>query len=323
MRYFNHITLKTAIGTVLAITVARYFGLQFDLTAGVVAIISLQATKVESLKVAMERLVSCVAGLLLAYFIFSILGYTPWALGIFLLIFMPFCLKFELMQGFLVTTVLATHFMSLREANFELLRNEIGILLIGMITAIVLNLYMPNIQKDIKEGNKKIETLMRNIFLTMANELKTTSVAIDENEQFIKLKAALVQAMKLAVTEQNNNLLSNDMSNINYITMRRFQYRVMQRMRIHFFRVYTTSQYHEDIANFTLKVAENISKHIDCTFLLNELEAMKEKFKKEPLPKTREEFENRAVLFQFIEDLEEFLEIKVDFVKKYKNFNNR
>ena len=36
-----------------------------------------------------------------------------------------------------------------------------------------------------------------------------------------------------------------------------------------------------------------------------------------PLPQSRGEFENRAVLYQFFNDVEEFLEIKEEFLKRY------
>ena len=37
-----------------------------------------------------------------------------------------------------------------------------------------------------------------------------------------------------------------------------------------------------------------------------------------PLPQTRVEFESRAMLFQFLNDIEVFLEIKKDYMKKIK-----
>ena len=50
---------------------------------------------------------------------------------------------------------------------------------------------------------------------------------------------------------------------------------------------------------------------------LVDLEKVKETFKKMPLPQSRGEFENRAVLYQFFNDVEEFLEIKEEFLKRY------
>ena len=41
-----------------------------------------------------------------------------------------------------------------------------------------------------------------------------------------------------------------------------------------------------------------------------------------PLPKTREEFENRAQLLQFLNDMEDLLVIKRNFVLNYNLFKN-
>lgn len=40
------------------------------------------------------------------------------------------------------------------------------------------------------------------------------------------------------------------------------------------------------------------------------------------LPKTREEFENRAQLLQFLNDMEDLLTMKRNFVLNYNLFNN-
>ena len=47
---------------------------------------------------------------------------------------------------------------------------------------------------------------------------------------------------------------------------------------------------------------------------------MKFKFREEGLPKTRPEFETRALLFHILEDLEELLNVKVRFHVRYPDF---
>lgn len=49
---------------------------------------------------------------------------------------------------------------------------------------------------------------------------------------------------------------------------------------------------------------------------LVDLEKVKETFKKMPLPQSRGEFENRAVLYQFFNDIEEFFRNKRGIFKK-------
>ena len=50
-----------------------------------------------------------------------------------------------------------------------------------------------------------------------------------------------------------------------------------------------------------------------------DLEILRSEFKKMELPKTREEFESRAQLLQFLNDMEEFLLIKRNFFTTIKN----
>ena len=57
----------------------------------------------------------------------------------------------------------------------------------------------------------------------------------------------------------------------------------------------------------------------DCKLLLRDLDILRSEFKKMELPKTRDEFESRAQLLQFLNDMEEFLLIKRNFFTTMKN----
>ena len=141
MSYFDHRVIKTAFGTFLAIYLAQIMGISYGVTAGIVTIISIQTTKKESVKIAIERFIASLVGLFIAAMFFYFWGYTPFVFGLFILIFMPICLKFNLFQGFLVTVVLATHILTERNISLKILTNEILILVLGALIAIVLNLY--------------------------------------------------------------------------------------------------------------------------------------------------------------------------------------
>lgn len=86
MKYIDHKVIKTAIGTFISIYLAELLGIKFGVTAGVVTIISIQATKKESLKIALERFIASLIGLFIAVVFFEALGYTPFVFGIFILV---------------------------------------------------------------------------------------------------------------------------------------------------------------------------------------------------------------------------------------------
>ena len=62
------------------------------------------------------------------------------------------------------------------------------------------------------------------------------------------------------------------------------------------------------------RIAKEYHRDNDVHELLEGLERILEGMKKEEMPKSREEFEARAVLFYILKQLEEFLKLKNEFL---------
>ena len=204
MSYFDHRVIKTAFGTFLAIYLAQIMGISYGVTAGIVTIISIQTTKKESVKIAVERFIASLIGLFIAAIFFYFFGYTPFVFGLFILIFMPVCLRFNLFQGFLVTVVLATHILTEKNLSLKILSNEILILVLGALIAIILNLYMPDVTKKIKYTQENVDNLMKKILSYMSDELITGAIFIDEDKIFKELRKELDIGRDLAYKDYNN-----------------------------------------------------------------------------------------------------------------------
>lgn len=317
MKYLDHKVIKTALGTFISIYLAEILGIQFGATAGIVTIISIQATKKESLKVAFERFLASVIGLFIAITAFKIFGFSPFVFGIFILIFMPICLKFKLFQGFLCTVVLGTHILSLQKISFNIVINEIYILLLGIVVALLLNIYMPNTSRELKEKRKNIDTLMKTILNYFGDVLVTGSVFVDEELLFKELKKELDEGREIAYREYNNDLFDSSKRDIEFMEMKRSQYKVLLRMRNHFYRFYLSIEHAKIISEFIRKVSDAIGIEALYDGVLLELDRIRKQFKEMPLPRTRLEFESRAILYQFLNDTEEFLELRKEYNKKW------
>lgn len=318
IKYIDHKVIKTALGAFISVYLANLLGIQFGATAGIVTILSIQATKKESLKVALERFLASLIGLFIAITAFEIFGYSPFVFGIFVLIFMPICLRFKLIQGFLGTVVLGTHILSLQKISFDIVKNEVYILLLGVTVALILNMYMPNMSKKLKEKRKNIDILMKTLINYFGDVLVTGSVFVDEETLFKELKKELDEAREIAYQEYNNDLFDSSRKDIEFVQMKRNQYKVLMRMRNHFYRFYISSEHAHIVSNFARKVSDAIGVDKLYQEVLVELESVREVFKNMPLPQTRVEFESRAMFFQFLNDIEEFLELKKDYLKKWK-----
>lgn len=188
--------------------------------------------------------------------------------------------------------------------------NELGLMLVGVLVALILNSYMPKNEEKIKEDIDYISEKIKEIFMDMAYSLRTHSVSIKEQRLFDELENRIELAKKRANDNFNNYLFSDVRYYVHYIDMREVQFQMLKYMREHFSRISITVKQTELVANFTEEVASVIGKEVNVNILINRLNRLKKELSEQELPVTREEFENRAMLFQFINDLEIFIKTK-------------
>ena len=84
-------TVKSAIGATAAIMLAQYLGLHNFVSAGIIAILCIQATKRKSLEASWGRILSCLIAMVFSIVLFEAIGYYPLVIGIILLLFYPYC----------------------------------------------------------------------------------------------------------------------------------------------------------------------------------------------------------------------------------------
>jgi uncharacterized membrane protein YgaE (UPF0421/DUF939 family) len=315
-------TLKVVIGATLAIFIAYLFQLEFFITAGIIVILSIQNTKRESIEIAFKRLIATFIALLIAPILFNLFHFHLLSFGLFLALFIPLTIYFKLQDGITVNAVLVTHLLTAQNTSFNMIVNEIALMLIGVTTALVVNLYAPNFESRIKESIKEIETCMCEIYHLMVPSLKNQTVSTKEEQLFIKLDQELAIAKNRAYQYTNNQLLNKETFYLSYINMRKQQFAVLRRMREHFSKLTMSYEVTHIIADFTNQLAHNINIKNKADRLLILLNELRLNFKSMALPKTREEFENRALLYQFLNDIEHFLMIKIDFHKAV-NYNEK
>ncbi|WP_066495166.1 aromatic acid exporter family protein [Abyssisolibacter fermentans] len=315
MKFVGYRTLKTGLGASVAIIVAKQLGVGYAVSAGIITILSIQNTKKHSVKIALQRIGACILALLISSILFKIFGYTEIIFGIFLLIFIPSAVKFNLREGIVVNSVLVTHLLSQKSVDIFWLRNELILMLIGVGVALLLNIHMPSIEGDIKQDQIYIEEKMKEILICMAVALKKDQVSLQQDGLFNSLETRLYKARKRAYINLNNYFLLDDSYYVQYMEMRIKQYETMKRMKEHFQHFSITYEQTIMIAEFTEKVADSLYEDNTAMQLIYDLQLLREEFRKMSLPSSREEFENRAMLFQFLNDMEQFLKVKYDFKK--------
>ena len=316
MKYIYNLAFKMAISATIALIIGNILGLQYATVGAVIAILSIQDTRKKALIISYKRIVACSIGILLSVILYSLLGNRPLIFGLFLI---PLTSRLKVQEGMVPSVVLSTHFLVANNITIALIFNEILLMIIGIGVAAIANIFMPSLEDKFKDDKEWIEEHYRIIISKMSKSLITHTVDIDEQKIINEVEKRLYESKETAYKIVNNHFFKSSSYYTDYINMRINQFDTIKRMRLHFQRFNIPVEQMNVMADFTLCVAENISEMNDCKLLLRDLDILRSEFKKMELPKTREEFESRAQLLQFLNDMEEFLLIKRNFFTTMKN----
>ena len=319
MKYIYNLAFKMAISATIALIIGNILGLQYATVGAVIAILSIQDTRKKALIISYKRIVACSIGILISVILYSVLGNGALIFGLFLIILIPITSRLKTQEGMVPAVVLSTHFLVANHITIALIFNEILLMIIGIGVAAIANIFMPSLEDKFKYDKEWIEEHYRIIISKMSKSLITHTVDINEQKLINEVEKKLYESKETAYKIVNNNFFKSSSYYTDYINMRINQFDIIKRMRVHFQRFNIPVEQMNIMADFTLCVAENISEMNNCKSLLRDLDILRNEFKKMELPKTREEFESRAQLLQFLNDMEEFLLIKRNFFTTMKN----
>lgn len=163
-------SLKIALGAVLAIALASALGLQYPTTAGIITILSIQGTKLETLKTAGKRALAFLCALALAGLCYGLLGYSVWAFGVYLFLFVLLCLVMRWQEAIAMDSVLVSHFLS-QGAFFSLLGNEALLFCVGTGFGILVNLHLRSRREQFTLASDRVDQQIKGILGDMARWL--------------------------------------------------------------------------------------------------------------------------------------------------------
>ena len=305
-------TIKTVIASVLAILIATQLHLLYATAAGIIAILSVGNTKKTSLKSGLGRVLSLGLAIILSFICFTTLGFHPWAFGVFLLVFIPLSVRFNLADAIVVNSVLITHFLVEKSFSWQMILNETLLMTIGVGLALLLNLYMPDNEKQLKEDIKAIEEDFRTIIFAMTAHLNLEKMA-PLDDACLDLRAKLRAALNQAHIHQKNQWISEEDYYSDYFSMRLAQLRILRDMVNLLIEIDIDGLFVDELRKVLISTAENFAEENDGKLILWQIEAVYQNYRQKPLPQTRAEFENRALLFQFLQSFRSFVEIKAIF----------
>ncbi len=302
-------TLKTAIGTTISILLAKLLELDSFASAGILTILCIKVTRKKSLESSWERFVACVLGIAFSFVFFEGIGYYPITIGLLLIFFIPTLVAVKAKDGIVTSTVIILHIFSAGKVTIGLVLNELGLIIIGIGIALIVNLYMPSVDNQLKLYQQEIEDLFGNILNEMVHFLRTGE-SIWDGKEITATEELLKKAKRIAYRDVENSLLREESTYFTYFTMREKQFEILQRMLPTITSITLSVEQGKMVADFIEEVSRSIHPGNTASKFLDKLDTMRKTFREMPLPSTREEFESRAALFQFVKEMEEYLIIK-------------
>ncbi|HZG82699.1 MAG TPA: aromatic acid exporter family protein [Brevibacillus sp.] len=302
-------TIKTAIGTAISIFIAQQLGLMFYAAAGIITILCIQVTVKKSVRTAINRILATLLGIGIGFAGFWIFGFTPLALMFTILVFMPLAVRMRIQEGFVTCMVVMMHLYAEERMDLALIANEFALLVIGVGVALVVNLYMPSLEKELKAMQEKVERNFSKILKEFSFYLRNGESSW-EGHELIETPSLLAQAIKLASRDVENRLGRGDDTYTSYFVMREKQFELLERMMPIVSTLNSQVPQGLQMADFLDKLSDSVHPGNTAYRFLDELRLMHEEIKETPLPKTREEFETRASLFYLLREMENYLYIK-------------
>ena len=307
-------SIKISAAAILAIICAQALKLDFAVSAGIVAILSVQPTKKETLRTALARLLAFAVALVISIALFNLLGFTVPVFFLYLLLFILVCQWRKWISAMAMDSVLISHFLSFGKTGTAEIKNEVLLFALGVGFGILVNLILHKKTDYIEELKNQTDGQIKQALHRMALRIQNPDLADYDGSCFTSLNKSLFTAQKQAEENYNNQFTKKDTFDSRYLEMRENQTKILYEMYKAVRELHTVPATAQLLSDFLEKVSNEYHKNNDVKSLLEELTLIHDKMKSLPLPQTRIEFEDRANLFILMERLKEFLQIKRDFM---------
>lgn len=311
-------TIKTAIGTPLAISIAQALGLTNFLSAGILTLLCIQPSRKKSVLSAWHRFLACSIAILFSFAFFETLGYNTIVVGLAFALFIPVTVFLKISPGIATSSVIILNLYSLGQITFTFIAQEFLLIIVGVGTALLLNLYMPSLDNKLKKKQEELENnfqiILKEISLYICDNCK-----VWDGKEITSTEEILDTAESLVSLDRENHLLRSNHPYYDYFTMRRKQFDLLKQMLPLVSRLPKTDDLSNTIAAFFESLSMAVHPGNTAEVYLDKLKDLQKLFDREELPKTQEEFETRANLFRLLHEIEEYLIIKNRFKKSDVN----
>lgn len=318
-------TIRITLAALFSIIIANLIGLENSMSAGIIAILSILDTRLETVKTALARLLSTLLAFAIATIIFLVFGFSVYSFGVYLAIYIPLAYLGKVDAGIAPCSVLVTHFILEESVSWHWQLNGFLIMIIGLVLALLFSLWIPSFNKKLDQHVKAIEKQMSLVLFLLDKYLADGSRSLARIEdELADLCDKVLEFDDLAIIEYENKAFSKSVQNyyVKYAQMRKQQYEILERISELLPKVLPNTEENRILASIIGKTAEQLDEQNTGIELLEAIEKLYTIFRESELPQTRKEFESRAILYYMLTDFEDFLILKRDFYVEYNKLDH-
>ena len=273
-------------------------------------------TKWETFKLSFLRLVTYAFAAAICFCVFMLIPSKWVEFGVFLFIIVLVGEGMGWRSTLSVNAVIGTHFLVSQDFSYQFFLNELLLIVIGIVIAILFNLIHINDmhEQGIIKAMRHVEHQMKLILEELAGYLEKKSTGATVWEDLKKLEAELEEYMELAYEYQHNTFVSHPSYYIEYFEMRLMQCGTLHNLHSEMKRMRNMPKQADIVADYILKLTYHVTEMNNPKIQMEELEELVEHIVNGEVPATKEEFMSQAELYHTLMDLEEFLMYKKRFV---------
>jgi uncharacterized membrane protein YgaE (UPF0421/DUF939 family) len=308
-------TIKTAVAAPVALLLATGINLESASSAAIITILTVTNTKRSTAKTALNRLFSLTLATAIAAACFLILGFHPITFGLYLLVFIPLSIRLGLSEGIAVSSVLITHYLAAGEMPVSLIINEYLLMIIGVSCALAANLYMPNTEKKIQEDQVVVEVSLKRMLEKMSAYLNQPAKEELLRQECLSLRGFVRQAQERAQEFEENHFFSGNSYYFEYFAMRRLQLKVLSDMLQILNRLDAAAEDVQELRELFEFTAQTLAEDNDGAAILEKIDEADQRYQQKKFPESRQACEERAMLVQLFQLVQEVIELKAGFYR--------
>ena len=309
-----HPIVKIIVVTILATYITYLLGITNYLTAGIVAMISIQKTKRLSINIAGKRMVVVLASLILSSVLFILIGYNLLAYSIIIIVIVFGSFQINIQEGMIPSVVVVTHLFILGEFSLLFVFETLLMYIIAVGIALLFNLFYPSESKnDLDKYRNNLDSTIKEHLIYLKTKIESQEITCDFSN---KLEKKIEDILDNIDQITGDMIMKNHQDILRYSVMRNKQFDILKNICLQSDKLHSIYPQTNIVVTYLESLSNNIGTNDYATSKLEEIDLLLEGFKEEKLPISRDEFEHRAILYYIILEIRQFLLLKINYHNK-------